>query len=549
MRTKLSHSSFLFLTKTKQSLVLLSLILFFLSVLVFSSSALAATFTVNSTTDAVDVNPGNGVCASAGGFCTLRAAIMETNALAGMDTIILPAGTYIFNIAGSDEDAGATGDLDITQDLTIDGAGSATTIIDGNNLDRVFDIQSGSVTISGVTIQNGNSGSGDNGGAILVLNNTNLTISSSLIRNNNAGSGGGIYYFGSGTLSVINTTITGNSANAGTGGLFFSFGTALLDNVNISGNTAIYSGGGISNSSGTMTINNSIVRSNSSEDGGGIFSSDTLILNNCELSENSASFYGGGIYNQGNLTIMNSSVKNNSAVIDGGGIMNQGNTGSMVLNNTTISGNTAAQGGGIFNNINPLTINNSTISGNMAANGGGLAINSGMVALNYVTIYDNSSTNLGGGIFNNFLGTITLRNTIVAGSHISTNCSGTITSLGHNLDSSNSCSLNGIGDIINTDPLLSPLQINYPGSTATHALLAGSPAIDAADPTTFPSTDQRGITRPQGVAPDIGAYELASAVSVPALTEWGMIFFMVIAAIGSVHFLRRYKRNKGDDPT
>ena len=83
---------------------------------------------------------------------------------------------------------------------------------------------------------------------------------------------------------------------------------------------------------------------------------------------------------------------------------------------------------------------------------------------------------------------------------------GNITSLGHNLDSDGSCELSGTGDLSSTDPLLGPLQDNG-GPTFTHALLPGSPAIDAADDTAAPATDQRGIRRPQGRAGDIGAYE------------------------------------------
>ena len=87
-------------------------------------AAEAATIIVNTTADAVDANPGDGVCDDGTGNCTLRAAIMEANALAGADTITVPAGTYTLAIAGTDEDAGATGDLDITDDLTIVGAGA-----------------------------------------------------------------------------------------------------------------------------------------------------------------------------------------------------------------------------------------------------------------------------------------------------------------------------------------------------------------------------------------------------------------------------------------
>ena len=102
----------------------LTLLLFATGCLIASGSttpAFGADFSVTSTTDAVDANPGDGVCASAAGECTLRAAIQETNALPGADTVQLPAGTLTLSIPGANEDAAATGDLDVTDDLTING--------------------------------------------------------------------------------------------------------------------------------------------------------------------------------------------------------------------------------------------------------------------------------------------------------------------------------------------------------------------------------------------------------------------------------------------
>src|SRR6266498_1590126 len=113
------------------------------------------TFTVISTVDAVDANPGNGVCASVSAGCTLRAAIQEANATPGGNAeIMLPAGLYTLTLAGSSENAAATGDLDITKSVTITGAGVGQTIIDGNSIDRVFDIRTVGIVvhISGVTI-------------------------------------------------------------------------------------------------------------------------------------------------------------------------------------------------------------------------------------------------------------------------------------------------------------------------------------------------------------------------------------------------------------
>jgi len=128
-----------------------------------------ATFTVTTNSDVVDATPGDGVCetVTGNGMCTLRAAIMEANALIGEDIIELPAATYALTIPGADEDLGATGDLDITESLSIRGQYQGNTTIDAEGLaDRVFDISGTGVTvyISRVKITNG-SVTGD-GGAI-----------------------------------------------------------------------------------------------------------------------------------------------------------------------------------------------------------------------------------------------------------------------------------------------------------------------------------------------------------------------------------------------
>lgn len=116
----------------------------------------AMSFTVNSTVDAVDLRPGDGLCATAAGTCTLRAALQEANSLAGSDTIVLRAGVYSLTLIGSREDAAATGDLDITSNVTISGNGA---VIDGNGavlFDRVVHITTSvTVAISGVVIRGG----------------------------------------------------------------------------------------------------------------------------------------------------------------------------------------------------------------------------------------------------------------------------------------------------------------------------------------------------------------------------------------------------------
>ena len=286
-------------------------------------------FLVNSNLDTVDTTPGDGVCADAAGNCTLRAAIQETNALPGADTITLPADTYTLSIPGIDEDAAESGDLDITDDLTINGGGADTAIIDGGALDRVFDIAPGSATdISGVTVRNGSSSGG-----------------------------GGIG--NEGTLTLNNSTLSGN-----TGRGISSTGTVTINNSTASGNT----GRGIANA-GTMTIDNSTVSGNS---GGGIFNSGsgvgTMTLVNSTVSGNTkATGNGGGIFNSGTMTVTNSTVSGNETAhieAQGGGIAN---SGTLTLTNSTVSGNLALTpfgGGGIFSSGGTVNVKNTIIAGN-----------------------------------------------------------------------------------------------------------------------------------------------------------------------------------------
>src|SRR5262249_27856431 len=148
----------------------------------------------------------------------------EANALAGADTIIVPAGTYTLTLAGTDEDFAETGDLDILEDLTIVGAGASTTIVDGGALDRVFDIQSsGPVTISGLTIRHGflndpTTSSGDIGAGILVASFDTTTLADCIVTGNSAvndAGGGGIFVFS--PLTMTRVTVSNNSALVGTG--------------------------------------------------------------------------------------------------------------------------------------------------------------------------------------------------------------------------------------------------------------------------------------------------------------------------------------------
>ena len=221
-------------------------ILFFTICLTASSAA--QNFTVNSTADNVDINPGDGIAADLLGNTTLRAAIMEANALAGAQTITLPAGIYLFALVGIGENAAATGDLDITGDLTINGAGAAFTIIDGDGLDRIFEIYPGAVVnIDGVMIRNGYPGIGiGRGGGI--INRGVMTLANSVVTGNTGTfSGGGIW--NSGTMTLTNTTVSGNaevanpSGQSAGGGGIYTKGTMTLIGTTVSGNTTLGYGG------------------------------------------------------------------------------------------------------------------------------------------------------------------------------------------------------------------------------------------------------------------------------------------------------------------
>ena len=250
----------------------------------WTTTALAASFTVTKTADTND-----GACNA---DCSLREAISAANANPGADSITVPAGNYVLTLLGSGEDFAATGDLDIRGGVTLTGAGAATTIIDGNGTsvapDRVLHIISGSVSISAITIQNGNSG--DFGGGIFAFSGP-LTLTNSMLTGNSASNGGGI--FNSTTTTLTNSTLSGNSAGSGNGGGIYSLsGTVALTNSTLSGNSAPSgTGGGIYGLSGTVALTNSTLSGNSAPSGagGGIFSTNATITLTNSIVANSTS--------------------------------------------------------------------------------------------------------------------------------------------------------------------------------------------------------------------------------------------------------------------
>ena len=530
---------------------------------------LAADFIVNQSTDVVDATLGNGVCdtdeLAIGDQCSLRAAVQESNALAGDDTISLPAGTFTLSIGGVGEDAAATGDLDIIDNLTISGVDAASTVVDGGGLDSVIQVATTvTVNISNITIQNGN-GAPDGGGiynsGILMINNS--TISGSYANNR----GGGI--FNTSQIALVNSIVSNNTADISgggiySGGLFGSTSEMTLTDSEVSDNSSSQ-GGGITNRSSTI-LNSSIVADNisSANHGGGIFNGDSLTLNRSIVLTNTDDLggRGGGIFNNLDATL----VANNSSILlnlasTGGGIFNDG---AVILNNCVISGNIAPQGGGggiyntggVYNGFGSvLEIKNTTISSNSAGDqfgggpGGGIFIDVGTVNISNSTIFGNiakdgfgggSFAGDGGGIFNGVffssdtnMSSVTIKNTIIAkntGNISRADCAnyGIAFFASFNLIGDTSCNSDfaSSGNITSTDPLLGPLQDNA-GFTLTHALLSGSLAIDAGNDIDCLPADQRGNARPidgdnDGEATcDIGAIEATAGTSQPTLQPTG----------------------------
>lgn len=391
------------------------------------------TFNVNTTADLLDQDTGDGVCLTASGQCSLRAAIMQANHLIGpiATHIRLPAGNYMLTRLASGSNGEDSGDLNFTAPLSaaqmtfIDGAAPATTLIDANQSGRVLKISAGrSVVVNRVTIRGGFV-SNDSGGGI--RNEGSVQLVDSVVEGNVCDHlGGGILSFG--TLDVRRSTLRNNT---GIGGRAIFATIATVRESSLYGNLSRSDGGAIYLA--------------------GSYSTDYLIVVNSTISANAANRNGGGIVSVGAVSIYNSSIINNDADHDRdelGGI-----------------------GGGVW--VDPQARF--------------IAVNS-LIAAN--TVND---------------------------APIPDDCNGTLEVYGRNLMGTlDGCTFTGNGTaargLISTNTI-GPLQDNG-GPTWTHALLAGSEAIDATtaqgcvdDTLATLATDQRGAARIAGLRCDVGAYE------------------------------------------
>ena len=500
------------------------------------------TYVVNSTLDEPDADPASPNCSSTpSGKCTLRAAIMEANFAGGPNTIILPAGTYVITRPGYDN-GGLVGDYDISQDLTIQGAGSGATIVDGNGAvthDRVFKIldTTQAVTLTGMTIRDGQSLSSTagviGGGGLYMEGAGHLLLSDVLLEGNTGQNGGGLYANISsqgGSVELDHVIVHANTAIAGGvgagGGVFAHLPSSssglVVHDSQVYSNTADGTGGGLYVDGTSLThwsIERSQIYSNTAASGGGIGNFVPLALFDSRLHDNHATFDGGAMEAYLPFAITRTTLDANGAGRFGGGIFDLQTVSSPYINfayivDSTLSGNSAQYGGGIYHDgfiTNPslLTLVNSTLSGNVvyrrfgatgSADGGGLYVYSGTVRLFNTTIAFNRVQlgfglnhypGIGGGMYLTATSVLTAENSIIAnnvrGNGITLNTaddcfsSGTIGTLAYHLIlTTTNCFVTGPqgGNIIGQDPLLGPLQDNG-GSTQTRALLPGSPAIDA----------------------------------------------------------------------
>lgn len=528
---------------------------------------LLAAFVVNTLLDTVDANPGDGLALDANGNTSLRAAVMEANALFGADTITLGAGVHRFSLPEADGEFGDliayNGDLDINSPITIVGAGKEVTTIDAALLDRVFDVfDVGALTVQGVTLTGGvalTGGAIRNGGVLIVED--------SDIRGNSATQRGGAIDHVDITPKLMRMTLTNvlfednragtaspTGAVTGAGGaIYIDTGFTTITGCTFVNNVSLEDGGAINSRGAAVAVNDSQFIGNSAVNGGALrlFSGGSMVFNDCTFTGNLATYGGGAIAaNSGALNINRGTFDGNRstwsssylATANGGALSltststsitgveflnNQSWRGgavfayssSVTILNSLFQGNAANSswtGGAVHGDVNAVvTVKNSTLLGNSAGNGGALYGRQGTFNWVNCTVTGNTSFVIGDGDGANggavSGGTIT--NCIIAGNVDNKDLDGAELSAGGNL----------VGFVINTltsgdlfgtaltgpiDPQLEPLA-DHGGPVQTMAIRSTSPARDlGVFASAATATDGRGYPR-YGTRPDAGAYEFS----------------------------------------
>lgn len=377
---------------------------------------------------------------------------------------------------------------------------------------------------------------GGNGGAVYprfppaVTTIRNTTFKQNETLNTAGGWGGAMLLWDGAPVTIQSSTFTKNKSRA-MGGAIFTQGPSSL-NISESkftknSTTYVFGEGGALAVEGPLSLNTNKFTGNHSSRGGAIsiFGSTTSVFG--DLFKNNWGAYGGAIrQNAGTLNVTNSTFSKNGLnaagvkINTGGGALSF-DGGTATITHSTFEGGYASYGAVMDMVKGNASFINVTMSGNSAVGGGAIDQGGGTTSLTNVTIYDNEAGFFGALAFRN--GTMTVKNSVIAGTEGIENCYGNITSGGFNLSDDDSCAarFNQAGDKNGAqyNPLLGALA-NNGGPTKTHLPQTGSPLINSGTGVGgTPNNDQRGISRPQGLANDIGAVEVCAKPAKPALIE------------------------------
>ena len=565
-------------------------------------------------------SPGNGGGLHAGGNTTVtvnggvysRNTAVEGGGLWTADVLNVSGGTVIDgNVATSDDDAafeGGGGLFNQGGTMTVDGAtisnntatgnggpggagsgggafnnGMGTLAISNSTFSKNssaragggLEVNGGTVRLTGVDFRENATGPAPGNGGALHVSAGTVTATGGVVQSNTAVTEGGGFWNNAGfTMTVTNVAFNNNvasgaAADNGGGGLFNNGGDVVVSGASFTGNVAsgtAGSGGGLLNNAGTVSVRKSSFTSNVARRAGGavediggagsrtsfvdvdmvsndagsnpgnggaihVTGAGTVRVDSSRVTGNTAGGQGGGLWNFGtaSMDVSYTSVNGNTAPLGAGLYQQDGDTGLLMFRNSTAASNAATvAGGGLLSDGATVQVVNSTISGNTAPTGGGAATRGGRLQLSNATVARNEASATGGGLANlspDFgdgnpsddapadASLLSADNTIVGDNTAPSgaNLSGPIMSRGFNLFETTAGATvtmdSGAGaDITGVDAGLQPLADNG-GPTRTHAISLDSPAVNAG--MTALAIDQRGAERRR--TPDIGAFESDAA--------------------------------------